>query len=172
MLRCFIASFVPRAALDALGAFELPPRARAVVAGNLHVTLRFLGQIDAAAARGWAAQVVAARHALPVECTVTQLDGFPNNQRATALVARVASNGVLEALAQSFGAENFKAHVTLGRAARGGVPFPSVDVARGPSFLLTDLDLYVSETLQTGARYRRFGVADDDRAVPPPSTLD
>lgn len=99
-----------------------------IAAGNLHVTLKFLGQIDAARLAGIeTALTEAVAAAAPFELALRGLGAFPSTSRPRVLWAGAADGGpavqrlaasVDEALARAgFARERraFAPHVTLGR---------------------------------------------------------
>ena len=142
-----------------------------VRAENLHLTLRFLGEIDSVALeRAREAVVAAAAGVEPFAVSLRGLCGFPPGRPPRVLWASVAAGGAgLEALyARLEGAlierglpgENraFHPHVTLARVrdARGGGVLARV-LGEGPAFgevRVAALHLMRSELDPRGARYR------------------
>ena len=154
-MRCFVAAFLPAAVRDTLvAARPAVDGVRWVAPEKYHVTLRFLGELDAGAAAFWreAAEALDAR--FPV-------DGFPNSRRARVVAMRVDSDGALEALVDALpagghDARRFRAHVTLGRARRRPVRLPDprpVEI----TFRLDGAGLYRS----VEGRYERIGPGAD-----------
>lgn len=149
---------------DTIG-FERFKGVRWVGAGRFHVTLRFLGNVDAG-------QVVrlaeATRDALatrrPLVSTATELALWPSPRRARVLVLKLDSGGALEDLAKrleaalidaGFGAADkpFDAHLTLARFRRA----PRIELPGVPGGLALEfprIGLFESVTRRDGAEYR------------------
>lgn len=153
-MRCFVAAFVPAHVWSALvGARPEVDGVRWVAPEKYHVTLRFLGELDAEAARYWVDKTAALDKRFPIECTATAVEGFPGRRRARVVAVRIDSDGALEAAlgalvrglptAEPGGEGRFRAHVTLGRARRRAVRLP-LSPALGISFRLQDAALYRS----------------------------
>ncbi len=143
---------------------------------NLHMTLRFLGNIELRVVPDLAASVREEIAGLaPFQAEVGEVRIFPSAKRprvmvldmgpATALVqlASAVERGVQRA---GFDAEErpFRAHLTLGRVAgrsgRGRRPshaeFPdtaNLEVSQSGSFVVTESVLFQSELLRSGARH-------------------
>jgi 2'-5' RNA ligase len=161
-VRCFVACFLRPVAAEHLAA-ALPeiPGCRRVAAANLHVTLHFIGNLDAGAACELQA-LVETLDGVATIARVLEVTGFPRPDRARTAVATLAVDDRLLAWQQRLAEawptgedRRFRPHVTLGRAKR------PTSVAAAPG--LEDLEiglqppgLYVSETLPEGARYSRF----------------
>lgn len=142
-MRLFVAAELPTELFEALA--ETQAALRACVAGRyvapdqFHVTLAFLGNVDAwrteDAAR--AIEVACANHN-PIEVQLAEFGSFGRNRAAT-LWQGFAKNSALNALAQdvrnalaqagfAFDAKKFLPHVTLMRAANledGTLPTPT-----------------------------------------------
>lgn len=153
-MRCFVAAFVPAHVRSALvGARPEVDGVRWVAPEKYHVTLRFLGDLDADAARHWVDEAAALATRFPIECTASAVEGFPGPRRARVIAVRIDSGGALEAAlgalvrglptAEPAGDVGFRAHVTLGRARRRAVRLPP-SPALGISFRLQDAALYRS----------------------------
>ena len=157
-MRCFVAAFLPAAVRDTLVALRpAVDGVRWVAPEKYHVTLRFLGELDAGAAAFWREAAEALDGRFPVECRVVAIDGFPNSRRARVVALRVDSGGLLEVLADSLppgghDARRFRAHVTLGRARRRPIRLPDPRPVDIP-FRLHGAGLYRS----VGGRYERIG---------------
>ena len=157
-MRCFVAAFLPAAVRDAFVALRpAVDGVRWVAPEKYHVTLRFLGELDAGAAAFWREAAESLTGRFPVECRAVAVDGFPSARRARVVAVRVDSGGALEALADALpaggdDARRFRAHVTLGRARRRPLrladPRP-VDIP----FRLDGAGLYRS----VEGRYERIG---------------
>jgi len=145
--------------------------------GNLHVTLRFLGERPAEAlpVLADALERAAARH-VPFAPTTAGLGVFPDWRRPRVLFLRLDSHGALESLAASvdeaIGAcpgegrarrQAFRAHLTLARVKR---PLAAADLADlralappAPQPLaVRDIRLIESRLSARGARYVVRGV--------------
>jgi 2'-5' RNA ligase len=140
-----------------------------VAEANLHVTLKFIGEVDEArvpelveAIRG------AASHAAPFDVGVRRLGGFPNAGRPRVIWAGLDGAGALAALAaQVDGAlaalgipresRPFDAHVTLGRVREPRANRALADaLAGGGDFgrlAVTSVSLMRSDLQPGGARY-------------------
>ncbi len=157
-MRCFVAAFLPAAVRDTLVALRpAVDGVRWVAPEKYHVTLRFLGELDAGAAAFWREAAEALDGRFPVECRVVAIDGFPNSRRARVVALRVDSGGLLEVLADSLppggrDARRFRAHVTLGRARRRPIRLPAPRPVDIP-FRLHGAGLYRS----VGGRYEKIG---------------
>ena len=157
-MRCFVAAYVPAEFRNAFVALRPDvPGVRWVAPEKYHVTLRFLGELDAGAAAFWREAAEALDGRFPVECRVVAIDGFPNSRRARVVALRVDSGGLLEVLADSLppgghDAQRFRAHVTLGRARRRPIRLPDPRPVDIP-FRLHSAGLYRS----VGGRYERIG---------------
>lgn len=157
-MRCFVAAFLPAEFRNAFVALRPDvPGVRWVAPEKYHVTLRFLGALDAEAAAFWREAAEALDGRFPVDCRAVAIDGFPNSGRARVLAVRVDSGGLLEALADSLppgghDARRFRAHVTLGRVRRRSIRLPDPRPVDIP-FRLDGVGLYRS----VGGRYERIG---------------
>jgi len=145
-LRLFIAALLPDEVKAALGGYIAS--LRKVTEGvkwekeeKLHVTLKFLGEVDEATAQA-AAFVTGslARNYAPFEMSMGNLGGFPNLQRPRILYAGLSENPGLSALQNEIdeGLEphgferdtrRFIPHVTIGRVngrmrTTGPLPIP------------------------------------------------
>lgn len=155
----------------ALGAFPAAERAgvRWVAAENLHLTLRFLGEVDEA--QGAAAAAAAGRAAalaFPFRYVVAGLDAFPNWQAVRTVVLRVDDpEGALLALwgrletelaGAGFGLEarSFRPHITLGRSREGGTRL-SPGLFRPEEVPAREIVLYRSFLQPTGPVYQSLG---------------
>lgn len=177
-MRCFLAIDLPPEVRAALGR---PLAALPAVKGlsktraeNLHVTVRFLGEIDAATQAGVQARVGEALASVtPFELTLARLGAFPSAERPRVVWAGLTDEGERAArLAQAVntaleavsglrpGDERpFRPHITLARckappasrAARafleGADPLPPLGCP------VSELTLYESELTPAGPRY-------------------
>ena len=172
-LRLFVAADVPVDVLEQLDEATAPERsavanARWAPVSNQHITLKFLGSVDATSLHevsAACARVAAA--ATTGRIKVTGMGAFPNPRRARViwagiedegkLLAKIAS-GLDEALAPlGFAAEKraFTPHLTLARlkSPADARPFlEDVSFASDP-WLVTDIHLYRSHLSPKGARY-------------------
>ncbi len=116
-----------------LVAFQDEPwsnRVRWVPAENLHVTLRFLGDVSPERIDGLVDRVRAvATETDPFSCTLDEVGAFPKPTRARVLIARISPAAALVDLAARVEAavvaaglapepRRFRPHVTLGRVRR------------------------------------------------------
>ena len=166
--RLFIAIRPPEEVRDSLvDAMEGIEGARWVDEENLHLTLRFIGEVERPAANDLAAalgRIEWPRFALRVE----GIGHFTRKGQATALWARVLASGPLEGLRQKveaaceaagFGRETrrFTPHITLARLNRSSGPIGGWlslfgDLRAGP-WNVTEFILYESHLGHTGAFY-------------------
>lgn len=135
-MRCFVAIEIPDAVTAAITAASEPLRSqledvRWVKPHNLHLTLRFLGEIDDAMAKSTASEL--RRRIGGHERFTLALSGFgafPSPRRPSVLWAGIEASDVLsrlqsdcEAAVGEAGAEpekkSFRPHVTIGRVRRG-----------------------------------------------------
>jgi 2'-5' RNA ligase len=166
-MRCFVAAWPDDPTRESMERLltELRPRvpaARPMQPRNLHLTLAFIGELDAAAAT--TVVRAGAIEADPFDWSVDSLGWFPRarvawaggpeNERLTAAVA--AARASLERLAVPFDRKPFVPHVTLFRDVRRfdcsgplspPVPWHTAHVA-----------LYAAERDERGPVYRRVGV--------------
>lgn len=174
-MRLFLALPLPEPVRSALGDVlaswrEAHPGWRFVRAGGIHLTLRFLGEIDPgrleAAGGSWRD---AAARAPILRFRVAGVGAFPSGRSPRVLWAGIEGiepEGSLASLAAALEsgaaaagatpeARAFRPHLTLARAARGakpGIP-PSEDLRPGWEVEATELVLYRSELLPGGARH-------------------
>jgi 2'-5' RNA ligase len=179
-LRLFVAVDIPTNLLEDLNASLAPLRARPEVssarwttAANQHVTLKFLGWVDAEAVDPVAAAVasVASSHE-PATITLAGLGAFPSERRARVLWAGLEdparllmslASGLEAALVPlGFGTEkrDFRPHLTLARlkppASLAGVLSEVREVAPA-RFDVDHLVLYRSHLHPKGASYEVLG---------------
>ena len=172
-LRSFLAAELPlHARAQAQQAIEqlrksIPDDVRWVSEERLHLTLKFLGNVDpdripeliaAASAR---LQGVAS-----FEMKLGGLGVFPNARRARVVWLGVCAGGAelarlarkLDRAAGRIGVERerrpFRTHLTLGRLRQPGpVPINEVPCPEGRPFLIEEIILYESRLSSTGAQY-------------------
>ena len=152
---------------------------------NLHVTLRFLGEIAREQAAPLAAQVRAHARALaPFELRLGALASLPPRGRARVVVLELAPGEPLAALAAAVERgvvaagcapepRAFRGHLTLGRVREHGAA-PSLAGLRVPpaDFVVTEAVLFESELHPSGSRYTPLervplGGAGGGRLQPP-----
>jgi 2'-5' RNA ligase len=133
---------------------------------NLHVTLRFLGDVDPARVASLAAQVRAQTAALaPFALRLGALASFPPGRRPRVVVLELAPEAPLAVLAEAVErgvvaagcapeTRRFRGHLTLGRVWERGRP-PSLDglSAEPAAFDVTESVLFASELHPSGSRY-------------------
>jgi len=177
VLRAFVAAEIPEGVLKALARVQAELKARGVRArwtrpANLHLTLKFLGNVpaDRVAAAAAALGSVAAGHA-PFTLTATGIGVFPNPNRPRVIWAGLAGaagelarlqGGVecaLEAIGFAREARPFHGHLTLGRFAAGAgsgrIAAAVADYAaeRFGSFEVAEMVLFRSDLKPEGAVY-------------------
>lgn len=156
-----------RAKLDATGVSG--PTLRWTRPENLHVTVRFLGEISESMADALVSRLRAALHAFgPVTVRVDQAAWFPVH-RPVVLAAGVASSERLMSLFELVEAEVVAAglpaeardphpHVTIARIRQRNRQLPTTVIAPVRiEYDCRELVLYRSDLLPSGARYSRFG---------------
>ncbi len=182
-LRCFVAVALPDFARDAVSAAQdslrthVPRGLRWERPENLHLTLKFLGDVaaDQVPAVCEACARVAARHA-PTHLLAGPLDAFPNPRRPRVVVMRLEEgDGGISRVARDLEAEMerlgfaresrpFHPHVTLARARRDWRPedlTPHLDRLEPPSapaIPVDDITLFESELSPRGSTYTAMGV--------------
>lgn len=133
---------------------------------NLHVTLRFLGEIAREQAAPLAAHVRAQTGALaPFELRLGALASFPPGRRPRVLALEIEPREPLAELASAVERgvvaagcapepRAFRAHLTLGRVRERGAP-PALDALAVPParFFVTESVLFESELHPSGSRY-------------------
>ncbi|WP_311274170.1 RNA 2',3'-cyclic phosphodiesterase [Methylobacterium sp. WCS2018Hpa-22] len=129
MPRLFTAIEIPDDAAEALTRYQCGLRgARWIERGDLHITLRFLGDVDDEVAEAFHAGLVEARPRPPLNVTLSSLDAF-GGDKPRAIIASVTAGPDLldlqdehERIARAAGAEparrKFTPHVTLARLNR------------------------------------------------------
>jgi 2'-5' RNA ligase len=135
---------------------------------GLHVTLRFLGEIDAALVSGLVDRVKTETTGLaPFSMHLGAARWFPSKRRPQMLVLDVEPQESLEGLAEAvergvvaagFAPENrpFRAHLTLGRVKKDEglqLDVTVADTAGADACDVTEIILYRSELDRSGARY-------------------
>jgi len=145
---------------------ELAPQFRWTPAGNLHLTVRFIGNIDRALAEAIADRL-AARSLRAFELELGDLGTFGHGRHVRVVwqrprdgaeaVAALAAQVEAECATAGLVAENrpFQAHLTLARARpRDGAVLPPLpDPPRLSAWRGSELVLYASRLSRTGATY-------------------
>jgi 2'-5' RNA ligase len=142
-VRLFFALWPPGETAAALHEWSRALRGKATVAANIHLTLAFLGEADAAKATSAAKRVRGQRHALPIEVARyvkrNEMVWVAPRETPPALEALVKALQ-LELYRDEFFLERrpFAAHVTLLRKAREPKVLPPLPAVRWPvdEFLL------------------------------------
>ena len=168
MPRLFIGFELPRVQADALAALAEPaPALRWQTPAQLHLTLRFLGEMSNA-------QSCEVQQSLSVLCwqaldvQVSGVGYFGPQARPSILWAGVADNAPLHALRAKLDlllatllapdSQHFVPHVTLARCG-SGAGHPGRFLARHrqlklPSWRVSEICLFTSEASDNGSRYR------------------
>ena len=162
-MRCFLACMLTPDAASRL-ASRLPEieGVRRIPPDNLHVTLCFVGNVENDKLEKLLLAAMQLDSSSTTAC-VEELSGYPSVRRATAIVARLAEHLLLRRWRERFldnwpdadHDQKFSEHVTLGRSRRG-IRVPESAGWSGLQVELMPPDLYVSQTLPTGAVYTRL----------------
>jgi RNA 2',3'-cyclic 3'-phosphodiesterase len=182
-VRLFVALEIPStvrenlaALIDELRAADAPPsknRSRWVRAENLHVTLKFIGHVDAGKLDAIRARLTEVRSDAPVELRFRGLGFFPIDRRPRVLWAGVEGSPNLAALAGETDARvsqlgipretrDFAPHLTLARFDPPGTSEPlraaaQKNAAREFGSVRTgEFHLFESKTRPSGAEYTRL----------------
>lgn len=135
-------------------------------AEGLHVTLRFLGEIDAGQVQP-VARAVAEEMAgcAPFELALGGVRGFPTPRRPRVVACEVAPVDAVTRLAAAVErgtaragfapeARSFRAHLTLGRVRRGrSVQVPALAASAAARMRVDEIVFFQSELSRSGARY-------------------
>lgn len=137
-MRLFVAIEIPSEIRNALAVFlkelrGVAPQAKWVRAENLHVTLKFLGETDAARARAIESALGSIRSAQPVALEFHRLGFFPNERRPRVFWVGMEASANLKPLVENidrslhqlgFPLEDrpFAPHLTLARFNPPGLP--------------------------------------------------
>ena len=168
-MRVFVAAFPPpevREALALSGGFVEKSGVRRVPPSNIHLTLKFLGDVPEKRLEGINAALrdVAGRHG-PFRVEFRRLGAFPSLERARVIWASVGEGDAgLSSLAADvedslfslgFGREKrlYKPHATLGRVGKDFVRLPEEVEVEVPAFVLRRLDLIQGKLGAGGAVY-------------------
>ncbi len=127
-MRCFIGIPVPQALAEALAAVPVPPPARPVPPGNLHLTLAFLGDRQWSELEPLLPALEAALKPVPAfTTTLSTVDAFPGPggrvwaahgcQEAALMDLHREIRGVLTETGIDAESRTFLPHVTLARSA-------------------------------------------------------
>jgi 2'-5' RNA ligase len=170
-IRAFIAveldAAVRRAAAEVARALREGPagdRVRWVRPENLHVTLRFLGDVESARVPSIARNVREAVAGLrSFRMQLGRVEGFPSTRRPRVVAIAVGPREPLEQLAEAVeravvkeGIEpekrRFRSHLTLGRASgRALSPVTAPVTAGGESLVVNEIVLFRSQLERSGA---------------------
>ncbi len=169
-MRLFIAIFPPMGIRDSLASstngIRIEGGVRWVRQENIHLTLKFLGEVSDETARGIPAALgkVTARHA-PLELAPSRFGGFPSKRKARVIWAGSKGDvhplrdlaedieASLEILGFEREARPFSPHFTLGRAKKRPVKMEIESEPNIPAFEAKEMLLIKSETKKEGAIY-------------------
>lgn len=176
-VRCFVAVNLPAPLREEIGAFFAALRGsvrgvRWVAAANLHLTLKFLGDVESGQVSRVANAIAGALEGSPpVEVTLAGAGVFPPRGRPRVVWLDLAAGAegiaslqgevgrALEPLGFPREKRPFTPHLTVGRVKKPGDPAPllaAVDTAgkrEWGGFTASSVDLVRSELFPTGARY-------------------
>ena len=184
MIRAFIAIDVPQdvknhlaSVSDALGSLDLDARLAPV--SSVHLTLRFLGNIEESRVPGIGDAIrLCARRVPPFLLEVRKLGAFPSRKRPRIVWAGVTGDGGLERLHRVLGLElqelgfdrerkKFRPHLTLLRlkSSRNRKRLSRFldqegDRTRPVPFCVRQIHLYESRLHSRGARHRKLVTAE------------
>jgi 2'-5' RNA ligase len=160
-IRCFVGAFLAAESAARLEAcLRLPPGVRKLQRDSWHVTLKFLGSIEATRIPEVLA-AVAALHGQSVDATTGALVGLPRATYARVVAAEVVEPFWLadwaNRLAERFGVEDrpFRPHVSVARSRRP-IRFSRVELSEPLVIHLDAPALYRSHRDRQGARYERL----------------
>ena len=172
-MRLFVALSLPDEIRERLAHLEdRLPGARWVPPENLHVTLRFIGEVDGGQAHDIDAELTRL-HGTAFELSLAGLGHFGEGQKTRALYARVTPSEPLTRLQQKVEqavqraglkpeGRKFKPHVTLARFRAGAAGAPELErylvghsLFRLGPFPVADFALYQSFLSGEGSIYRR-----------------
>jgi 2'-5' RNA ligase len=175
-MRLFVALSLPVEIRDRLGDLEQPlPGARWVPPDNLHLTLRFIGEVDG----GLAEDIDAALMGIDgrgFELRFSGLGHFGEGQKTRSLYAAVAPTEPLSRLQQKVEqalqrlglppeGRKFKPHVTLARFRSGAASMPHLEqflvansLFRAGPFQVSEFSLFQSFLSGEGSIYREEAV--------------
>lgn len=174
-MRLFVALEIPEEIRSALGIFlkelrGIAPQAKWVRVENLHVTLKFLGEVPPAKVSAMESALGAIRSARPVTLDFRGMGFFPNEKRPRVFWAGMEASANFKALAEDidhglhqlgFPLEDrpFTPHLTLARFDPPGLPPKLGPVAAGNSsrsfgsLTSREFHLIESKLKSTGAEY-------------------
>jgi RNA 2',3'-cyclic 3'-phosphodiesterase len=174
-LRLFVALDLPGAVRGALAAWAAAevgqaPGVRLVAEGSLHVTLCFLGAVDAASAEAIAEACTVAAQWSPLALSLLEPLWLPRRRPRVLAVSLGDEAGELGAMQAALAAtladggwyeperRPFLAHVTVARTGQGSPAWPRDAAAPEtlmvpPRFVAQSVSLYRSHTGAAGARY-------------------
>ena len=184
MIRAFIAIDVPQdvknhlgSVSDALGSLDLDARLAPV--SSIHLTLRFLGNVEESRVSGLGDAILrCARQVPPFPLAVRNLGAFPTRKRPRIVWAGVTGDGGLERLHRVLGLElqklgfdrerkKFRPHLTLLRlkSSRNRKRLSRFldqegDRTRPVPFCVRQIHLYESRLHSRGARHLKLATAE------------
>jgi 2'-5' RNA ligase len=142
---------------------------RWITAGNMHMTLRFLGSTDPSIVADLLEEIRCHIKTEPIDYQIDEVLIFPSASRPRVIAATVAENdqlaelvGLIERSVQSYGfaaeRKSFRGHFTLGRCRRDFPKRVTLDYPIEPArSQATEIVLYRSDTRPSGAVYSSLG---------------
>lgn len=157
------------ACIDGLQGRGWSQKVRWMAVSNIHMTLRFLGNTDAAIISDLLQGINSGFNLKPISYEIDNILVFPSASRPRVIAAMVAENEQLSELVEilqrslqcyGFAAESksFRGHFTLGRCKRDFPKKITIDCPFDPiRSLSTEVVLYQSDTRPTAAIYTSLG---------------
>lgn len=190
-MRLFVAVETPETVRRALSKWIGPlqkafPSARWVRAENLHVTLKFIGDVSAESLDALRSALDTVRHASPIEINFRGAGFFPEERRPRVLWAGIEAGAELAQLARAIDealepagiareTREFRPHLTVARfpeksdnagVARVRGTLAAADSPDFGSARVTDFHLYRSVLKPSGAEYTRLNSFNFARSDP------
>ena len=154
MTRLFVAAWPDAATIERLAALPRPEATgvRWVPDQNLHITLRFLGEVDLGATSEFLAAAALPSATATLGPEVVQLGGRQVVVPVEGVDRLAAAVRSATATIGAHDPRRFRGHVTIARIKRG-VPATLIGTPVGGVFAITELALVASDPRPTGAVY-------------------